>query len=236
MSEQLTANPQELSVALSVFLLASVVVLGTGLGLQRKLVIYAGTRDTLGTCLVLVVALLTAIAFHFGPLLGWGFAAVGVILAVWSIGISCWANNSILKSILVVPTKIVLLILVPVIGLFSIGALIDGIQKLRKRQYLDGAINVAGGVVGLLLVGRYLQLIDKLTQLGEEATRRGRQKATQEKLPQVSPSAQYESRERNAAKANELAAAAAREWEHEMLVNEEMAKRRAESEVTGFSE
>ena len=80
-------------------------------------------------------------------------------------------NRSVIKSILAVPTKFGLLILVPILGLFSIFSIIDGIQKFREQKYVRGAIGVVGGLAGLSLIGRCIQIVYSLAAYGEEIVR-----------------------------------------------------------------
>lgn len=122
---------------------------GTILGLRRELIVYDGRGDLHGSWFVVAAVLASFVFLSVYPWAGRGFLLLSVVLFLVSIRRTFTANRSLGKSLLAIPTKFTLLVLLMVCGLLSF-CLITGLQLIQQKKNKEGAKQLALGATGVI--------------------------------------------------------------------------------------
>ena len=123
-------------VLIAAFLLA---IPGTILGLKQKAIVYNGKLD-------LVVSFIFPVLFIFGfPDYGFDRAVSGTLKAVsflllfFSVRKTQAANSNIVHTIVIIPTKYVLALLLTICGLLAVGGVLGGVKAIQKKDRKEAA-------------------------------------------------------------------------------------------------
>lgn len=148
-------------VLIAAFLLA---IPGTILGLKQKAIVYNGKFDLVLSFIFPVLLIIGFPDYGFDHSVSWTLKAASIPILAYSVRKTHTANPNVVHTILVVPTKYVLAVLLSIFGLLAVGGVLGGIKAIQKKdrkeaaeQFAVGAAGAAGfhylkKLIGLLLV------------------------------------------------------------------------------------
>jgi TPR repeat protein len=139
---------------------------GTIWGLNEKVVVYNGKLDLALSFIIPVLFLFTFVDYllirPFAVWLSWSLKVLSVFLLVYSFRKSFVSNLSIGKTIVVLPTKFILVGLITFCGLFAVGGTLAGIESVEKKKHKEAAKLLAIGAASAVGFYKLKQLIGKL--------------------------------------------------------------------------
>jgi hypothetical protein len=153
---------------------------GTIWGLQKKVVVYTGNIDLALSFMVPIFFLLafpavflfpitsmygaSPVDLGFAPSVNWTLKVLSAVLLIYSVKKSFVANLSISKTIVAVPTKLVLACLISFFSLLALGGLLGGVKALHKKNRKEAIENFAVGIGGTLGFLQLRKIIGRLIQ------------------------------------------------------------------------
>ena len=147
---------------LIIMLWGTLVVLGTAWGLHNKVVVYNGTLDLLMSFALPVLIPLAIINIGMSDLAAWILRTLTVCLVAYSVKKSLAANSSGWKTMVVIPTKLTLTVLIVFCGLMAVGGLLEAGKATRKNDYKEAGKYMALSAVASFGFVGLRKLIAKL--------------------------------------------------------------------------
>ena len=132
-------------VLIAAFLLA---IPGTILGLKQKAIVYNGKLDLVLSFIFPVLFIFGFPDYGFDRSVSWTLKAVSIPILAYSFGKTHTANPNVVHTILIVPTKCVLAVLLLICGLLAAGGVLGGIKAVKKKDHKEAAEQFAIGAAG----------------------------------------------------------------------------------------
>ena len=141
------------------------VIVGSNLGLKRKIVVYDSRTDLHLTCVSLIVWAISGgviLAVRQDPAnIGVLFLVpfLGGLLSISPIRRSWRANKTVWNTILSVVTKYAMIVVVTMLGMITIQSAFGAFEETKKKRYEDAAANAlaaVGGAVGFMRVRKLI--------------------------------------------------------------------------------
>ena len=147
---------------------AILVIIGSQLGLKRKIVVYDSRTDLHLTCVSLIVWAICGgvILAVRGESSNVGMLVVvvllGGILSLSPVRRSWRANKTAWNTILSVLTKYILVVVVTILGIITLQSGFGAVENTKKKKYEDAAANILATIIGALGFWRVRKLINDL--------------------------------------------------------------------------
>lgn len=131
---------------------------------RAKVIVYDGKADLILACVTLPIVVVSLAELSFEDWFSWLLHLTGFVLLSYSVWLSYKANESIGKTIVVVPTKFVLVGLIAFCALLALEGIVGGIKAQRKRDYEDATAKYLTGAIGAFGVYHLHKLISKFVR------------------------------------------------------------------------
>jgi hypothetical protein len=150
--------------ALGVIVCLGLVGLGTVWGLKKTVIVYHGKLDLALSFLIPVLLPVAFADFGFADGINWTLKGLSGLLLAGSVRTSFAANSSLGKTLVVMPTKLVLAGLLTVCGVLAVGSLLAGTAAFQKKNPWKAAESFALGAAAATGFYCLYQLIQKLVK------------------------------------------------------------------------
>jgi len=161
--DSLAVEPTEESITLLAIMALAMGVLGTYIGTKEKVAIFTSKFDIFITGLAIIITIFCFADFE-DPTAAEAFQILSMPLNALFIWLSFRANNSLLKMLLVMPSKVVCVAVTVLVGLFSVVAASAAIEAVKEKKYGEaaamGASSAAAGA-GFVSLTKFLKSLIK---------------------------------------------------------------------------
>jgi len=137
---------------------------------RKEVVIYDGKADLILSCVTLPFVVISLADLSFEDPFSWAIHIAGLILLLCSAWMSFAANNNIGKTIVVVPTKLVLVGLIAFCALLALEGFVGGLKAQKKKDYEEAASKYITGAIGAFGVYQLHKLIARFVRSRKTGT------------------------------------------------------------------
>lgn len=139
-------------------------ILGTVFGLKEKVIIYGGKCDLVLSFVVPALFILAFPDYGFDSSVSRTLKVVSLILLICSVLQSFVANRSIVKIIVVVPTKFILAGLLTLFALIAAGGVLGAIQRFQRNKRKEAMEQFAIGAAAAFGFHKLRKIVARLVR------------------------------------------------------------------------